>query len=299
MNRLDFHSVATLLQKHLIETADMTQIVFISTLFSCFVNDSDFSFDEGLCCKWMKGQAKISPKIVSYYQNPKHQKEMYADMEKEVFLMISDVGALITDLYELLISDVSVSELKRKQLLSYFDDNDTSKAAVFASEILLFAISRPFVKANLKTTEISPTIEDVIITTTVPKPVKTYIDREDTLTTIAALLEEHNTLFIHGIPGIGKSVKALELEEKAIKEACGKGTTRIFNLSSMYLDAGSYCTKPFKFEKALMYIKKATNILVETQTQYSLNGIYTMTTYAKLLYHQGKFSEASRIFTSC
>ena len=83
MNRLDFHSVATLLQNHLIETADMTQIVFISTLFSCFVNDSDFSFDEGLCCKWIKGQAKISPKIVSYYQISKHQEEMYADMEEE------------------------------------------------------------------------------------------------------------------------------------------------------------------------------------------------------------------------
>lgn len=205
MNRLDFHSVATLLQKHLIETADMTQIVFISTLFSCFVNDSDFSFDEGLCCKWMKGQAKISPKIVSYYQIPKHQEEMYADMEEEVFLMISDVGALITDLHDLLISDVSISELKRNQILAYFDDNDTSKAAVFVSEILLFAISRPFVKANLKTSETSPAIEDVIITTTVPKPVKTYIDREEALTAIAEFLEEHNTLFLHGIPGIGKS----------------------------------------------------------------------------------------------
>lgn len=175
MNRLDFHSVATLLQNHLIETADMTQIVFISTLFSCFVNDSDFSFDEGLCCKWIKGQAKISPKIVSYYQIPKHQEEMYADMEEEVFLMISDVGALVKDLHDLLISDVSVSELKRSQLLAYFDDNDTSKAAVFVSGILLFAISRPFVKANLKASEISPTIEDVIITTTIPKPVKTYL----------------------------------------------------------------------------------------------------------------------------
>lgn len=205
MNRLDFHSVATLLQKHLIETADMTQIVFISTLFSCFVNDSDFSFDEGLCCKWMKGQAKISPKIVSYYQIPKHQEEMYADMEEEVFLMISDVGALITDLHDLLIRDVSVSELKRRQLLSYFDDNDTSKAAIFVSEILLFAISRPFVKANLKATEISPAVEDVIITATVPKPVKTYIDRPKSIAAIDALLEEHNTLFLHGIPGIGKS----------------------------------------------------------------------------------------------
>ena len=94
-------------------------------------------------------------------------------------------------------------------------------------------------------------------------------------------------------------VKALELEEKAIAEACGKGTTRIFNLSSMYLDAGSYCMKLCKPEQALDYIEKSANILVQTQMQYSQNGIYTMTTYAKLLYQQRKFPEAARILTSC
>lgn len=94
-------------------------------------------------------------------------------------------------------------------------------------------------------------------------------------------------------------VKALELEEKAIAEACGKGTTRIFNLSSMYLDAGNYCMKLRKSEQALDYIKKFANVLIQTQMQYSPNGLYTMTTYAKLLYQQGKFPEAARIFTSC
>ena len=160
----------------------------------------------------MRGQAKISPKIVSYYQIPKHQEEMYSDMEEKVFLMISDVGALITDLHDLLISDVSVSELKRRQLLSHLDDNDTSKTAIFVSEILLFAISRPFVKAN----EISPAVEDVIITATVPKPVKTYIDRPESIAAIDALLKEHNTLFLHGVPGIGKSelIKAYCKEHK-------------------------------------------------------------------------------------
>ena len=94
-------------------------------------------------------------------------------------------------------------------------------------------------------------------------------------------------------------VNALELEEKAIAEACGKGTTHIFNLSSTYLDAGNYCLKLLKPEHALDYIEKSSNILVHTQMQYSLNGIYIMTTYAKLLYYQNKFPEAARIFTSC
>ena len=57
-------------------------------------------------------------------------------------------------------------------------------------------------------------------------------------------------------------VKALELEEKAIAEACGKGTTHIFNLSSMYLDASSYFMKLIKQEQAWDYIEKSVNILV-------------------------------------
>lgn len=113
--------------------------------------------------------------------------------------------------------------------------------------------------------------------------------------------EEHATLLHYKATEAAmirqNHVKTLELEEKAIAEACGKGATRIFNLSSMYLDAGSYCMKLLKPEQALDYIEKSANILV--QTQYSWNGIYTMTTYAKLLYHQGKFPEAARIFTSC
>lgn len=94
-------------------------------------------------------------------------------------------------------------------------------------------------------------------------------------------------------------VNALDLEEKAIAEACGKGTSRIFNLSSMYLDTGSYCMKLRKSEQALDYIQKSANVLVQIQMQFSPNCLYTMTTYAKLLYQQGKFPEASRIFTSC
>ena len=67
----------------------------------------------------------------------------------------------------------------------------------------------------------------------------------------------------------------------------------------MYLDAGSYCMNLRKPEQALDYIEKSANTLVQTQMQYSPNGLYTMNTYAKLLYHQGKFPEAARIFTSC
>lgn len=265
MNRLDFHSVATLLQKHLIETADMTQVIFISTLFSCFVNDCDFSFDEGLCCKWIKGQAKLSPKIISYYQIQKHKEEMYADMEEELFLQISDIGALATDLYNLLETDASISELQRNKLLQYYDSNDITQIAQFVSEVLIFAMSRPFVKANLKINNASPSVEDRILTTTIPKPVKTYVEAGNSLSALHNILSIHDTVFIRGIRGIGKSelIKAYCKQHK-------KNYTNILFLSysdSLYemivdmdfIDDNDSLTEKERFRRHFRFLKTLQN----------------------------------------
>ena len=37
--------------------------------------NEDFSMDNGLICRWITGQAKISPKITSYYAKPSNQKK--------------------------------------------------------------------------------------------------------------------------------------------------------------------------------------------------------------------------------
>ena len=48
----------------------MSQPDFLYELFEDFMDDTanqDFSMDNGLVCRWMTGQAKISPKISAYY----------------------------------------------------------------------------------------------------------------------------------------------------------------------------------------------------------------------------------------
>ena len=51
MNRIDFHSIATILLSGLID-ADYSQMDFIYMLFDSFANDNvDFAFDNGLVCK--------------------------------------------------------------------------------------------------------------------------------------------------------------------------------------------------------------------------------------------------------
>ena len=70
MDRCDFSSIMTCLKNHISESNQMNQPEFLYEVFEDFMDSPesiDFSFDNGLVCRWMTGQAKISPKICSYY----------------------------------------------------------------------------------------------------------------------------------------------------------------------------------------------------------------------------------------
>ena len=76
MNRCDFSSISTCLKNHISESNQMSQPDFLYELFEDFIDDpanQDFSMDNGLVCRWMTGQAKISPKISAYYSKPSNQ----------------------------------------------------------------------------------------------------------------------------------------------------------------------------------------------------------------------------------
>ena len=73
MNRCDSSSISTCLKNHISESNQMSQPDFLYELFEDFMGDptnQDFSMDNGLVCRWMTGQAKISPKISAYYSKP-------------------------------------------------------------------------------------------------------------------------------------------------------------------------------------------------------------------------------------
>ena len=79
MERCDFSSISTCLKNQISESNQMNQPDFLYELFEDFMNDpinEDFSMDNGLICRWITGQAKISPKITSYYAKPSNQKKL-------------------------------------------------------------------------------------------------------------------------------------------------------------------------------------------------------------------------------
>ena len=97
----------------------MSQPDFLYELFEDFMDDptnQDFSMDNGLICRWMTGQAKISPKISAYYSKPSNQEKLAHTIHQNLLPLMSDCNMAIQDIYTLFIQDGSISDAKKKNL---------------------------------------------------------------------------------------------------------------------------------------------------------------------------------------
>lgn len=98
MNRCDFSSISTCLKNHISESNQMSQPDFLYELFEDFMDDpvnQDFSMDNGLVCRWMTGQAKISPKISAYYSKPSNQEKLARTIHQNLLPLMSDCNMAI------------------------------------------------------------------------------------------------------------------------------------------------------------------------------------------------------------
>ena len=78
----------------------MSQPDFLYELFEDFMDDpanQDFSMDNGLVCRWMTGQAKISPKISAYYSKPSNQEKLAHTIHQNLLPLMSDCNMAIQD----------------------------------------------------------------------------------------------------------------------------------------------------------------------------------------------------------
>ncbi len=94
MNRCDFSSISTCLKNHISESNQMSQPDFLYELFEDFMDDpanQDFSMDNGLVCRWLTGQAKISPKITSYYAKPSNQKKLATTIQRNLLPLMAEL----------------------------------------------------------------------------------------------------------------------------------------------------------------------------------------------------------------
>ena len=151
MNRCDFSSISTCLKNHISESNQMSQPDFLYELFEDFMDDptnQDFSMDNGLVCRWMTGQAKISPKISAYYSKPSNQENLAHTIHQNLLPLMSDCNMAIQDIYTLFIQDDSISDAKKKNLPPLY--KPASSRLLFLAKLISFGMERQFIKRNTK-----------------------------------------------------------------------------------------------------------------------------------------------------
>ncbi len=218
MERLDFSAVMGVLRKHVNEDLCPNQTELVDMLFDSFISSpeaADFVFDPGQVCRWIKGQKKLSPQISSFYLKPANQKKLRRTVEQEIIPMMADSSMAVQELYDLLQQDQEISDRMREQL-------SKPEEADFLTEILLFAMKRNFVKRDAKAlpppTGLSPVIQDLVYDAGIPRPCRWFCGRERELEALHELLQKHDKVFLHGIPGIGKSELAKAYASRYAKE---------------------------------------------------------------------------------
>ena len=214
MERCDFCSVMDIIRTYISEDHEMNQIDFLYSLFDDFISSDealDFDFDAGEVCRWLKGTAKISPRISRHYLDQKNHQKLAANIYRHLIPIMFDSSMVIQKIYELILYDNDISDRKKQELLKNYPCKTASEEAIFITGALCFSMRRNFIKRDKKTLQLltagtlSPIICDTVMGNELPKPCKHFCGRDNELKDLHELLNKEKKVFVHGIAGIGKS----------------------------------------------------------------------------------------------
>lgn len=215
MDRCDFSSIMTCLKNHISESNQMSQPEFLYEVFEDFMDSpesKDFSFDNGLVCRWMTGQAKISPKISTYYAKPSKQEKLAETIQQNLLPLMTDCSKALQDVYTLFMQDPTISGAKKNKLALLYKPAESR--LLFLAKLISFGMERQFVKRDTRNQKLiaggalSPVVLDYIMDSEVPRPCRHFVGREEELGELHTMLEENSKVFLYGIAGIGKSEMA-------------------------------------------------------------------------------------------
>lgn len=230
MERLDFASVMAVLRRNIPDENFGNQTDFLDSLFEdvCSGSQSALELDHGQVCRWINGMAKLSPVIITHYQDPKNQRALNQRIQNWLLPLMPDSAMAAQELYDLVVQAPNVSAQKKMELTEGFSLEDEMDEAVFITEVLCLAMQLRFEKRDVRKKQLltpgnlSPAVVDYIFDTDIPRPCRWFLGREQELERLHTLLVDHSKVFLQGIPGIGKSELA-----KAYAKEYGKEYTNI------------------------------------------------------------------------
>ena len=225
MNRLDFSSVMAVIRHYISPDHGMNQGELLDELFYSLHAESKepIIFDGASINRWLKGTERVSPVISRYYLKKRNCEKLTSDIEQYILPLMYDSDMAAQELYRLTVQDATISDRQKKKLLKGYPCDTEQESAQLIAALLCFAMERTFVRRTpgnttlMVTGSLSPASADFILNNRVPVPCRHFCGREEELSALYDLLTEHGTVFVSGIPGIGKSelAKAYAKQHKA------------------------------------------------------------------------------------
>lgn len=212
MDRCDFSSIMTIFRSYIRENNQLNQADFLYELFDDFLvspDGQDFSLDNGLVCRWLTGQARVSPKLINYYSMTRSQEKLSHTIHQTILPMMFDYNKALEDVYTLFIQDPSISDDKKRKFSVLYKSASTK--TLFLAKLITFGMERTFIKRDRKNQKLiaggslSPVLLDYIMDSEVPQPCRHFCGRAAEIKMLHTMLEENNQVFLYGIAGIGKS----------------------------------------------------------------------------------------------
>ena len=225
MNRLDFSSVMAIIRHYISPDHGMNQGELLDELFYSLHTESKepIIFDGASVNRWLKGTERVSPVISRYYLKKRNREKLFNDIEQYILPLMYDSNMAVQELYRLTVQDATISDRQKKKLLKGYPCDTEQESAQLVATLLCFAMERTFVRRTAENTllmatgSLSPASADFILNNHVPTPCRHFCGRDEELSVLHDLLNEHSKVFISGIPGIGKSelAKAYAKQHKA------------------------------------------------------------------------------------
>ena len=131
----------------------------------------------------MTGQAKISPKISTYYAKPSKQEKLAETIHQNLLPLMTDCSKALQDVYTLFMQDATVSEAKKNKLALLYKPADSR--LLFLAKLISFGMERQFVKRDTRNQKLiaggalSPVVLDYIMDSEVPRPCRHFVGREE------------------------------------------------------------------------------------------------------------------------
>ena len=213
MERLDFASVMAVIRRNINDNRCPNQGDLIWTLFRDVAEDENsyMDFDNGQVCRWLSGIARVSPVVSAYYGKNVNRRKLAQRIEKDILPMMPDCAMAVQELCDLIMQAPNVSTQKKADLTEACSYEEEEDMAIFMMDVLCFAMELRFEKRDIRkkqliaTGSLSPVVVDYIFDTDIPRPCQWFLGRERELERLHSLLIDNSKVFLHGIPGIGKS----------------------------------------------------------------------------------------------